>query len=116
MMLPRSVSVETRNTPAPLATPLLTALFRTMTRIRMAEETIAELLDKNEIRCPTHLCTGQEAIAAGVGAALQKDDYIFGGHRPPGHELAKGGGRRAPMAELYGKATGGSRGRRGSMS
>ena len=114
MMLP-SVSVETRNTPAPLATPLLTALFRTMTRIRMAEETIAELLDKNEIRCPTHLCTGQEAIAAGVCAALQRDDYIFGGHRSHGHYLAKGGDLRALMAELYGKATGCSRGRGGSM-
>src|SRR5260370_19165809 len=106
MMLPRSVSVETRNTPAPLATPLLTALFRTMTRIRMAEETIAELLDKNEIRCPTHLCTGQEAIAAGVCAALQRDDYIFGGHRSHGHYLAKGRDLRPPIAELYGQATG----------
>jgi pyruvate dehydrogenase E1 component alpha subunit len=86
-----------------------------MTRIRTTEETIAELLDKNEIRCPTHLCTGQEAIAAGVCAALQKDDYIFGGHRSHGHYLAKGGDLRALMAELYGKATGCSRGRGGSM-
>jgi acetoin:2,6-dichlorophenolindophenol oxidoreductase subunit alpha len=110
-----SHSVEARTTRSPIDTPLLTTLFRSMTRIRAAEETIAALLDKNEIRCPTHLCTGQEAIAAGVCAALRKDDYIFGGHRSHGHYLAKGCDLRALMAELYGKATGCSRGRGGSM-
>ncbi len=114
-MMLLGLSAEARSAPAPMATPLLTVLFRTMTRIRMTEETIAELLDKNEIRCPTHLCTGQEAIAAGVCAALQRDDYIFGGHRSHGHYLAKGGDLRALMAELYGKVTGCSRGRGGSM-
>src|SRR6266446_159274 len=114
MMLP-SPSVEIRSAPAPLATPLLTTLFRTMTRNRTAEEKIAGILDKNEIRCPTHLCTGQEAIAAGVCAALQRDDYIFGGHRSHGHYLAKGGDLRMLMAELYGKVSGCAQGRGGSM-
>src|SRR5437870_9434795 len=76
MMLP-SPSAVPQTAIAQITTPLLTALFRTMTRIRVAEETIAGLLDKGEVRCPTHLCTGQEAIAAGVCAALQKDDTIF---------------------------------------
>src|SRR5262249_20850950 len=93
----------------------LSSLYRSMLRIRIAEESIAELLEKNEIRCPTHLYTGQEAIAAGVCAALTKDDYIFGGHRSHGHYLAKGGDLRALMAELYGKVSGCSRGRGGSM-
>lgn len=96
-------------------TALLTALFRSMMRIRVAEETIAELVDQKEIRCPTHLCIGQEAIAAGVSTALLRNDYVFGGHRSHGHYLAKGGDLRAFMAELFGKSTGCSRGRGGSM-
>src|SRR5260370_19764916 len=111
----QSHSVDVRAARPIIRASVLTTLFRSMTRIRTTEETIAELLDKNEIRCPTHLCTGQEAIAAGVCAALQKDDYIFGGHRSHGHYLAKGGDLRALMAELYGKATGCSRGRGGSI-
>jgi pyruvate dehydrogenase E1 component alpha subunit len=113
-MLPNG-STEALDAQAVIDTSLLSTLFRSMTRIRVAEETIAELLDKNEVRCPTHLCTGQEAIAAGVCAALRQDDYVFGGHRSHGHYLAKGGDVRALMAELYGKATGCSRGRGGSM-
>ncbi len=84
-------------------------------RIRIAEESIAKLLESEEIRCPTHLYTGQEAIATGVCAALTKEDYIFGGHRSHGHYLAKGGDIRALMAELYGKVSGCARGRGGSM-
>jgi acetoin:2,6-dichlorophenolindophenol oxidoreductase subunit alpha len=94
---------------------LLLHLYVTMLRIRATEEKIAELLEKNEIRCPTHLYTGQEAIAAGVCAALERQDYILGGHRSHGHYLAKGGDLPTLMAELYGKATGCARGRGGSM-
>ena len=90
-------------------------LYVAMTRIRVCEERLAELLLAGEIRCPTHLCTGQEAIAAGVCAALQHDDYVFGGHRSHGHYLAKGGELKAMVAELYGKTTGCARGRGGSM-
>ena len=86
-----------------------------MMRIRIAEESIAELLEKKEIGCATHLYTGQEAIAAGVCAALTKEDYILGGHRSHGHYLAKGGDLRMLMAELYGKVSGCARGRGGSM-
>ncbi|HKW35523.1 MAG TPA: thiamine pyrophosphate-dependent dehydrogenase E1 component subunit alpha [Candidatus Acidoferrum sp.] len=93
----------------------LLGLYKSMLRIRVAEESIAELLEKNEIRCPTHLYTGQEAIASGVCAALTREDYIFGGHRSHGHYLAKGGDLRSLMAELYGKAAGCARGRGGSM-
>src|SRR5215471_3184994 len=93
----------------------LRKLYRTMLRIRITEESVAGLLERNEIRCPTHLYTGQEAIAAGVCAALTDQDYIFGGHRSHGHYLAKGGDLRQLMAELYGKVTGCARGRGGSM-
>jgi pyruvate dehydrogenase E1 component alpha subunit len=86
-----------------------------MLRIRRFEERVAELLLKEEIKCPTHLYIGQEAIAAGVCANLRKDDYVFSTHRSHGHYIAKGGDTKALMAELYGKATGCSKGRGGSM-
>jgi TPP-dependent pyruvate/acetoin dehydrogenase alpha subunit len=94
---------------------LLCNFYRSMLRIRLTEESTASLLEQGEIHCPTHLYTGQEAIAVGVCAALDQHDYVFGGHRSHGHYLAKGGDLRALMAELYGKATGCARGRGGSM-
>jgi pyruvate dehydrogenase E1 component alpha subunit len=97
----------------PLA--LLQRIYTTMVRIRTLEERLAELLTGGEVRCPTHLCTGQEAIAAGVCATLEREDYVFGGHRSHGHYIAKGGDIRALVAELYGRVTGCSRGRGGSM-
>lgn len=93
----------------------LRALFYTMLRIRLVEERIAELYPEQEMRCPVHLCIGQEAVAAGVCAHLTRDDYVLSGHRSHGHYLAKGGDLRAMMAELYGKATGCARGKGGSM-
>jgi len=94
----------------------LKALYTTMLRIRRVEEKIAELLcSKLEIVCPIHLYTGQEAVAAGVCASLRRDDYVFSTHRSHGHYIAKGGDVKALIAELYGKATGCSRGRGGSM-
>jgi pyruvate dehydrogenase E1 component alpha subunit len=90
-------------------------MYTTMVRIRKFEECVAELIEAGEIRCPCHLAIGQEAIAAGVCAALERDDYLWGGHRSHGHFLAKGGDLDAMMAELFGKATGCSGGRGGSM-
>lgn len=93
----------------------LHSLFITMLRIRVFEERVAELVEAGEINTPCHLYIGQEAIAAGVCAALERQDYLWGGHRSHGHYLAKGGDLRAIMAELYGKTTGCSKGRGGSM-
>ncbi len=93
----------------------LRGLYTTMLRIRRTEECVAELVEKGEIRCPCHLCIGQEAIATGVCAVLRTDDYVFGGHRSHGHYLAKGGSLKEMMAELFGKSTGCARGRGGSM-
>jgi pyruvate dehydrogenase E1 component alpha subunit len=93
----------------------LREMYTTMVRIRKFEERVADLIEAGEIRCPCHLCIGQEAIAAGVCAALERDDYVWGGHRSHGHYLAKGGDPGAMMAELFGKATGCSGGRGGSM-
>ena len=62
-----------------------------------------------------HSCEGQEAICAGVGACLRKDDYQFSTHRGHGHAIAKGLDLKRMAAEMLGKATGSSHGRGGSM-
>jgi pyruvate dehydrogenase E1 component alpha subunit len=94
---------------------LLRHMYLTMLRIRRFEERVADLTEAGEIKTPCHLYIGQEAIAAGVCAALRADDYILGTHRSHGHYLAKGGDMQAMMAEIHGKRTGCSRGRGGSM-
>ena len=93
----------------------LRGLYITMLTIRRFEERVGELVRQGEIKCPTHLYIGQEAIAAGVCANLLKDDWVFSNHRNHGHYIAKGGDLKALVAECYGKAIGCSRGRGGSM-
>ena len=90
-------------------------IFYTMLRIRMVEERISELYVEQEMRCPVHLCSGQEAIPAGVCENLGVEDFVFGNHRSHGHYLARGGSLKAMLAEIYGKATGCSGGKGGSM-
>ena len=94
---------------------MLKNMYITMLRIRRMEEKIVELYPEQEMRCPTHLYIGQEAIASGVCASLQKEDYVFGTYRGHGHYLAKGGNMKKLAAELYGKATGCAKGKGGSM-
>lgn len=89
--------------------------YRSMLRIRICEEGFVEPINNREIRCPVHLCSGEEAIATGVCSALQKEDYVFGNHRSHGHYLAKGGDLKALVAEVFCRETGCSRGRGGSM-
>jgi len=96
------------------AAPAHAVLFQ-MKRIRFVEEEIARRYDENKMRCPTHLCVGQEAVAAAVGSVLRRDDLAVSGHRAHGHYLGKGGNLAAMLAEIYGKATGCARGRGGSM-
>lgn len=93
----------------------LKGLYKGMRRIRMVEERIAQLYPEQEMRCPTHLYIGQEAVASGVCAMLRPNDYLFGTYRSHGIYLAKGGNLNAMWAELYGKKTGCCKGRSGSM-
>ena len=90
-------------------------LYTTMLRIRLVELKIEELYPQDEMKTPVHLCIGQEAIAAGVCANLNKDDYVFSNHRGHGHYIAKGGDLKSMIAELYCKEKGCSKGRGGSM-
>jgi len=83
--------------------------------IRRVEETIADIYPTDKVRSPIHLSLGQEAIAAGVCAALRPDDMVFGSYRGHATYLAKGGDLNSMMAELFGKATGCTKGRGGSM-
>ena len=94
---------------------LLLCLYRDMLRIRQVQLRIESIYHLDEMKTPIHLCIGQEAVAVGVCAALEKDDYISSNHRGHGHYLAKGGDLKELIAELYCRETGCSRGRGGSM-
>jgi len=94
---------------------LLIRLHRGMLRVRMVEEGIVERYPEQEMRCPVHLCIGQEAVEVGACAALERRDQVFSGHRSHGHYLAKGGDLKAMLAEVYGKSSGCTGGIGGSM-
>ena len=91
------------------------ALYRTMLRIRRAEERVRDLYAAGHLPGFIHLSIGQEAVAAGACAPLRTSDTVTSTHRGHGHYLAKGGSLRGLIAELYGKATGCCRGKGGSM-
>ena len=93
----------------------LLALYRTMQIIRQTEEELARCHQRGLIHGACHTYVGQEAIATGVCAHLTERDPIFSTHRGHGHALAKGMPPRELMAELFGRETGCSRGRGGSM-
>ena len=90
-------------------------LYKRMLKIRLTEEMIAERYSDEEMRCPTHLSIGQEAIAAGVCACLTNSDLVLSTHRCHAHYLAKGGNLNSMISEIYGKETGCSAGKGGSM-
>jgi len=102
-------------------------MYRTMARIR-AFENAAEETSRGGVavfgattdtialvRGPLHLSTGQEAVAAGVCANLERSDYLTSTHRGHGHTLAKGADTKAMMCELFGRASGTNKGKGGSM-
>jgi pyruvate dehydrogenase E1 component alpha subunit len=90
-------------------------LFREMLLIRRFEEKVEERFRAGELPGFLHVCIGQEAVAAGVCAALEAEDVIASTHRAHGHTISKGTHVNAVMAELYGKQEGCSRGYGGSM-
>ena len=90
-------------------------LYRQMLKIRRTEEQLARSYQAGLIPGACHTYVGEEAIATGVCAHLRDDDAVFSTHRGHGHALAKGVPIREVIAELYGKATGCSEGRGGSM-
>ena len=90
-------------------------MFRQMLLIRRFEEKCAESYSLGKIGGFCHLYIGQEAVAVGAISALRPDDYVLTSYREHGQAIAKGMTPDAVMAELYGKSTGCSRGKGGSM-
>lgn len=90
-------------------------LYYLMQLIRRTEQAIAEIYPSDKIKSPVHLAVGHEASTAGVCAALEPADVVFGYYRSHGLYLAKGGNIKTMMAELYGKQNGCAQGWGGSM-
>ena len=90
-------------------------LLADMIRIRVFEERCAELYGESKIRGFLHLYIGEEAVAAGVMSCLQPNDSVLATYREHGHALLRGVSADSIMAEMFGKATGCSGGRGGSM-
>lgn len=90
-------------------------LYRRMVEIRLFEEKIGELFLAGELPGFVHVYVGEEAIAVGVCASLNDDDYIASTHRGHGHCIAKGAKIEPMMAEIFGKITGYCKGKGGSM-
>ena len=93
----------------------LVELYRQMLLIRRFEEKSAEAYVAGKIGGFCHLYIGQEAVGVGAISAIRKDDYVLASYREHGLALAKGMSARSIMAELFGKATGCSKGKGGSM-
>ncbi len=93
----------------------LLSLYREMLVIRRCEEQLAKAYQAGLIHGACHTYIGEEAVAVGVCAHLRHEDAVFSTHRGHGHALAKGVTPHAVIAELFGRATGCSQGRGGSM-
>ncbi len=94
---------------------LAAALLRTMWRIRLFEERVAQLKRTLQVHGLIHLSIGGEGVAAAVCGQLRDDDAVYSGHRAHGHAIAKGAPVDRVMAELMGRVDGVCRGLGGSM-
>ena len=90
-------------------------MLLSMIRIRHFEETVKKLGGEGLTRGPVHLYIGEEAVAVGMCAALEADDYLTSTHRGHGHNVAKGADLNRMMAELLGREEGYCKGRGGSI-
>lgn len=90
-------------------------LYRTMLLIRKSEEGIIKYYAQDDMKTPMHMSMGEEAIVAGICAAFTPEDQVLGTYRSHALYLAKTDDCEGFFAELYGKETGGARGKAGSM-
>ncbi len=90
-------------------------LYRTMVRVRRFEERSLRAYQAKKIGGFLHLYIGQEAVAIGCCSLMGKNDHIITAYRDHGHAIGVGMGMNPLMAELYGKVTGCSKGKGGSM-
>ena len=110
-----TATARTANANVTAQTELERRMLRQMLLIRRFEEKAAEAYALGKIDGFCHLYIGQEAVAVGSLAVLRDDDYVISSYREHGQALARGVPATAVMAELFGKATGCSKGKGGSM-
>ncbi len=113
-MKPQSKSAPVRR-PAGIADKSIAEMYQLMVRIRKFEERCYQIYLQRKIGGFCHLYSGQEAVAVGMIHQLEPRDYVITAYRDHGHALARGVAAKSCMAELYGRATGCSRGKGGSM-
>ena len=107
---PRQAPINARLTPAEKI-----ELYRTMVRIRRFEERSLRSYQAKKIGGFLHLYIGQEAVAVGCCSLMGANDHVITAYRDHGHAIAVGMDTKPLMAELYGKVTGCSKGKGGSM-
>jgi acetoin:2,6-dichlorophenolindophenol oxidoreductase subunit alpha len=90
-------------------------MYRAQVRVRYFEKEAYDLFLQNLVKGTSHLAIGQEAVAAGVDAALQPDDYVFATYRGHAHALLRGAPMSAVLGELLGRENGLMAGKGGSM-
>lgn len=94
---------------------LIKNLYRNFYKARKFEEVVAEIYPTDKIKSPVHLSIGQETPSVAICENLLKTDYVFATYRGHAAYISKGGNINELMAELYGKQTGCSKGKGGSM-
>ena len=94
---------------------ILKKLYKFTYKARIVEEEIANRYKDGKMRCPTHLSIGQEAVSAALSLIIRKKDFSVSSHRAHLHYLANGGSLKRMIAEIYGKKSGCSKGKGGSM-
>ncbi|MFN8394519.1 MAG: pyruvate dehydrogenase (acetyl-transferring) E1 component subunit alpha [Bacteroidia bacterium] len=99
----------------PYSTELLLHWYEEMMLQRRFEEKASQMYMQQKIKGFCHLYIGQEAVSSGIEAAIHKDDYLITAYRDHGMALTRGISANAVMAEMYGKRTGSSKGKGGSM-
>lgn len=110
-----SVSVAPASGSAPPAVPVRLDMYRRMVEVRRFETRVGNLYLQGETEGPCHLALGQEAIAAGFGVAMARDDLSYATHRSHAHTLCRGVPMAPVLAELMGRGTGLLKGKGGSM-
>src|SRR5436309_3571039 len=101
--------------PAAACAPEWVDILKQMILIRRFEEATEREFRKGKIGGYLHVYIGQEAVASGIVSALRKDDIVYSGYRDHAQVLALGGDPKKVMAELFGKGSGVSKGKGGSM-
>jgi len=90
-------------------------MYRNQVRVRYFEKKAYDLFLQGVVKGTTHLGAGEEAVAAGVCAALRDDDYVFATYRGHAHIIVRGASMEAVLAEMMGRSTGLMKGKGGSM-